>query len=172
MSASGSVGVPDNAAPVATSPPPPEFPNVEEMPPSPPVTKAHSDICISNVEDVCATLTFHFAPLKIPLFQHPTHPHETPQRPSVGNPLSEQVSRRYLLTQQIRDCEESLGTLRNELEQTDMVIKTLQGADTAMQRFWEGINRLPPVSLVDPNVTTLFPQSYDDADSFEANISA
>jgi hypothetical protein len=53
-----------------------------------------------------------------------------------------------------------------------MVIQTLQGADTAMQRFWETVNRLPPASLVDPNVTALFPESDDDVGSFEAHVPA
>lgn len=112
----------------------------------------------------------HFVLRMLP-FQHPTPPHETHPGPSIENPLSEQVSRRYFLTKQIRDCEESLGVLRSELEQTDMVIKTLQGADTAMQRFWEAVSRLPPTSLVDSSAAALFPQSDDDADSFEANVS-
>jgi hypothetical protein len=74
---------------------------------------------------------FHFV-LRMPPFQHPTRPHETHLRPSIKNPLFEQVSQRYFLTKQICDCEKNLGVLKNKLEQMDMVIKTLQGADTAM----------------------------------------
>lgn len=122
---------------------------------------------------VCAPF-FHptSASIKMPLVQHPTHPHETPPRPSIGNPLSDEVSRRHFLTQQIRDCEDNLEVLKNELEQTDLVIKTLQTTDTAMQRYWETISRLPPMSLEDPNVTALLPESDDDVDSVNANPSA
>jgi hypothetical protein len=112
---------------------------------------------------VCSTLFLSFILSFMPLFQH--HPTHSP-KPSMGNPIVEQLDRRDTITQRIRDCESDLGALRNELEQTDMVIQSLHGADAAMQRFWQTV-KLPPVSLVDPKDVAHYPDSDSDANSLE-----
>jgi hypothetical protein len=69
------------------------------------------------------------------------------------------------VAQQIIDHEAKLETLKNELERANMVVRGVEGGNTAMQRFWETMT-MPPVSSVGrPPVCYHSDSDHDDVDS-------